>query len=99
MLGLPLTVLRVDLPAFFGAPEAELDRTIEAIERRTRLHGLAATVTQMQGNPIAQVNRVATPRDLLVVSRDHRRGDSFTNPDVGLRIAHSARCSTLVVTH
>jgi Trk K+ transport system NAD-binding subunit/nucleotide-binding universal stress UspA family protein len=98
MLGIPLSVLRVDLPRYFGPPDSRVDNLVETMERRTSLHGLSIEITRREGNPVAQALQLAAPSDLLVAARRVVRRDSFSAPDVALRIAQDAPCSTLVVT-
>lgn len=98
MLSLPLAVVRVALPAFFGAPDPDADRVAALIEARTRLYGLRAETVSLTGNPVKELIRAATKTDLLVVGRRRSMQDSFTSPDIALRVARSAACSVLVKT-
>lgn len=98
MLSLPLVVVRVALPAFFGAPDPDADRVAALIEARTRLYGLRAETMALTGNPVNELIRAAQKTDLLVVGRRRGTRDSFTSPDIALRVARSATCSVLVKT-
>lgn len=98
MLSLPLAVVRVALPAFFGAPDPDADRIADLIETRTRLYGLRAETTALMGNPVKELIRAAKANDLLVLGRRRTTRDSFTSPDIALRVARSAACSVLVKT-
>jgi nucleotide-binding universal stress UspA family protein len=98
MLGLPLVVVRVVLPAYFGAPDPEADRVATLIETRSRLYGLRAEIVALTGNPVNEMIRAARKTDLLVVGRRRGRRDSFTTPDIALRVARAAACSVLVKT-
>lgn len=98
MLSLPLAVVRVALPAFFGAPDPDADRVAALVETRTRLYGLRAETIALTGNPVRELIRAAKETDLLVVGRRRTTRDSFTSPDIALRVARSAACSVLVKT-
>jgi Trk K+ transport system NAD-binding subunit len=98
MLSLPLAVVRVALPAFFGAPDPDADHVAALIEARTRLYGLRAETVALTGNPVKELIRAAKKTDLLVVGRRRSRQDSFTSPDIALRVARAAACSVLVKT-
>lgn len=98
MLSLPLALIRVTLPAFFGAPDPDADRVAALIETRTRLYELRAETVALTGNPVDELIRAAKESDLLVVGRKRSTRDSFTSPDIALRVARSAACSVLVKT-
>jgi Trk K+ transport system NAD-binding subunit len=96
MLSLPLALVRVALPAFFGTPDPDADRVADLIEARTRLYGLRAETVALTGNPVEELIRAAKETDLLVVGRRRSMQDSFTSPDIALRVARAAACSVLV---
>lgn len=98
MLSLPLTIARVSLPEYFGTLDRQTDQIIAAIVRRTNLYGLRADTVELEGNPVRELLQMARPTDLLVVGRKRTTRDSFTSPDLALRIAASAACSVLVQT-
>jgi hypothetical protein len=98
MYRLPLCILRVELPRFFGAANAEIGPLIEAIERRARIYRLETETASLLGNPIALVLGRAKISDILIVDRQRSIRDSFTAPDIALRLARKARCSVLVHT-
>ncbi|MBK8256984.1 MAG: NAD-binding protein [Polyangiaceae bacterium] len=98
MLSLPLVVIRVALPAFFGTPDPETDRVATLIDTRSRLYGIRAETLALTGNPVDELIRAAKSSDLLVVGRRRSARDSFTSPDIALRVARAAACSVLVKT-
>lgn len=98
MLSIPLAVVRVALPAFFGEADPDADRVAALIEARTRLYGLRAETTTLTGNPVKELIQAAKKTDLLVVGRRRSTRDSFTSPDIALRVAAAAACSVLVKT-
>lgn len=98
MLSLPLVVIRVALPSFFGTPDPETDRVATLIDTRSRLYGIRAETVALTGNPVDELIRASKPSDLLVVGRRRSTRDSFTSPDIALRIARAAACSVLVKT-
>lgn len=98
MLAVPLTIVRVVLPPFLEAPDRHLDQVATEIERRARAYGIAFESVVLEGNPVRELVRMARPDDLLVLPRKRTLRDSFTSPDIALRVAAAARCSTLVQT-
>ena len=98
MLSLPLVVVRVILPPYVQAPDQQTDQVGDELQRRARLYGLQLEWLQIEGNPVRELVRLAQPDDLLILSRKPTRRDSFTSPDVAMRVAESARCSTLILT-
>jgi nucleotide-binding universal stress UspA family protein len=98
MLELPLGVVRVDLPRHFGPPDTEVEDLEASLMRRCELYRIPVDKLRLEGNPIAKVVEQARRGDLLVVGRRRSSRDSFSQPDVALRIARLAPCSTLVVT-
>ncbi|MEZ4310655.1 MAG: TrkA C-terminal domain-containing protein, partial [Polyangiaceae bacterium] len=98
MLSLPLTVIRVTLPAYLGVGDAEADKVAALIETRTRLYGLRAENVALEGNPVSELISAVKPADLLVIGRRRSTRDSFTSPDIALRLVRSAACSVLVKT-
>lgn len=97
MFALPLEIVRIDLPAYLGKQET-VDRMVVDVERRARLHQIVSTTTRLEGNPIERVVASALPDDLLVVTRRRGMRDSYTTPDIALRIARETPGSTLVST-
>ncbi len=98
MLSLPLVVVRVALPEFLGTQDQHADQVITGIERRTRLYGLSAEMVTIEGNPVHELLQLAKPTDLYVIGRRRTTRDSFTSPDIALRIAETSACSILVKT-
>lgn len=95
---IPLVVLRARLPSYLQAPETATEELIETIEERARLYGVVSEVQVLEGNPISVWVRANAPEDLSVVSRARAGRDSFSRPDLGLRLARRSRGSVLVVT-
>lgn len=98
MFALPLEILRIDLPSYLGKQDT-VDRMVIDVERRARLHQVVSTTTRLEGNPIERVVASALPDDLLVVTRRRGMRDSYTTPDIALRVARETPGSTLVATH
>lgn len=96
MLGVPLTIAAIELPRYLGG--VELDQPIAGVNKRAALHRLSPTTVRLSGNPVSEVKAIARPDDLLVVTRLRAQRDSFSSPDIALRIAHAAPCSTFVLT-
>lgn len=98
MLEVPLVVARVSLPEYLGTPDPHTDRVVAGIERRTRLYGLSAATLLLEGNPVTELLNLAKPSDLFVIGRKRTTRDSFTSPDIALRVAAAAVGSILVKT-
>lgn len=98
MFGVPLVMVRVSLPAYLGTTDPDADRVAALVEKRSRLFGLHAETVALTGNPVTELARVAAPTDLLVIGRRASTRDSFTSPDIALRVARGASCSVLVKT-
>ncbi|HMU39597.1 MAG TPA: TrkA C-terminal domain-containing protein [Pseudomonadota bacterium] len=98
LLSIPLVLLRVRSPKEIEAPDPEIEKIAMEIERRTRLYGLKAETQTLEGNPVRELLRITTETDLLLVGRKRTLRDSFTSPDVALRVAREAHCSILVQT-
>lgn len=98
MLDVPLVIETVELPAYLGIPGDTVEHAAAGVRKRAELHRLVATTVRLQGNPIAEVVAAAKPDDLLIATRKRGARDSFSSPDLALRIASEAPCSTLVVT-
>lgn len=98
MLGASFAVMIVEPPKFFGGAESPLAHTAAGVVKRAELHRVAVDVVQVRGNPIAEVVAKTRPDDLLVVARFAGARDSFSSPDVALRLARKATCATLVLT-
>lgn len=98
MFQVPFCMMRVQLPKYLGFGEPATDALIEATEHRATLHGMSAEVQKLEGNPLAEWLRATRPTDLFVLSRIAGQRDSFTSPDLALRLARSAPCSVLVCT-
>lgn len=98
MFQLPFCLMRVQLPRYLGFGEPATEQLVASIEHRARLHGVSTDLQKLEGNPIAEWARAASPTDLFVLSRLKGQRDSFTSPDLALRLARAARCSVLVFT-
>ena len=97
MLQLPFCLVRVALPSFLEAPDKQDERFVREIIRRSQLYGLRVEEVQLEGNPVRELHRMLRKDDLCVVARRQTMRDSFTSPDVALRML-SASCSCLVYT-
>ncbi|MEE2827734.1 MAG: hypothetical protein VX498_00980, partial [Myxococcota bacterium] len=69
---------------------------VRNIEDIARLYGLHFQVRVEEGNAIKTTARVAEEHQLVVVARRRGQSDSYFRPDVGLRIALSVPCSTVL---
>ena len=98
MLSIPLVIARVTLPLYFGTPDPHADQVIAGILRRTQLYGIRPDTIDLEGNPVRELLRLARPDDLFVVGRKRTTRNSFTSPDIALRVAESTVCSILVRT-
>ncbi|MBX3201513.1 MAG: NAD-binding protein [Labilithrix sp.] len=98
MFSIPFSVMRVKLPSYLESASPEVDKLVTTIEHRARLHGVSVERVELEGNPIAVWSRSSLPTDLCVVSRHETIRDSFSQPDLALRLARSAKGSVLVVT-
>ena len=97
MLELSLCTVRVLLPEFLEARDADTDAVASEIGRRSRLYGLRSEEITLEGNPVRELIRLAQPSDLLVLARRRTGRDSFASVDVALRLL-SAGGSCLVYT-
>lgn len=98
MFGVSLVVSRVKLPTYLQPEEEVTQKLLEAIARRARLHGIEPQFRAAEGNPIAEWVGESLPSDLTIVARRPTTRDSFSNPDLALRVARKSRGSVLVVT-
>lgn len=98
MLEVPLTVVRVVLPAYLEAPDRHAEQVAVELERRARVYGIQFEALRIEGNPVRELVRLARPDDLFVLARKRTLKDSFTSPDIALRVAAAACCSVLVQT-
>ncbi len=98
MFTIPFCVMRVKLPSYLEPPSAEVAKLVDTIEQRARLHGVTVQRLELEGNPIAVWSKAGTATDLCVVSRRQTTRDSFSKPDLALRLARTAKGSVLVVT-
>jgi len=98
MFSLPLKILRVEMPAYFGSQSEPLERILASLERRLRLYGVSFEVVTLTGNPVHRIVAYTQPTDLVVVGRRATDQDGFSSPDVAIRIAQRTRASVLVRT-
>lgn len=98
MLAVPITLIRVRLPDYFGGSAADADRLIASLERRLKLYGVPFETLTLTGNPVRQIAGATKPTDLIVVARGRSKRDGFSSPDVALRIARKASATVLVRT-
>ena len=98
MFDAPLRVQHARLPSYLQSADKETDKLVETIGRRARLHGLQPEIVVAEGNPIAQWHAAIRKSDLGVVGRRRGSRDSFSRPDLALRLAGRSVGSTLVLT-
>jgi Trk K+ transport system NAD-binding subunit len=98
MFAVPLVIARVKLPGYLEAPDAATDKLVETIVERAHLYDLDAHLEPSEGNPVAEWLRASKPRDLCVISRAPTTRDSFSKPDLALRVARKSKGAVLVVT-
>jgi nucleotide-binding universal stress UspA family protein len=94
----PLVVVLVSLPTFLEPPDGASEDPASAIVHRARLHGLEPGIRRVEGNPIREWASASKASDLAVVARRATTRDSFTRPDLALRLARRCGSSVLVVT-
>lgn len=97
-LRLPLAVVVVDLPSYFGSGEEPIEPAVARTLKRAELHRMSPSVVRKIGNPISELRALIAPDDLLVVARTRGQRDSFSSPDIALRLCRLGRCSTMVLT-
>jgi hypothetical protein len=98
MFSVPMSVIRVRLPAYFGGADDAVDRIVSSLERRLRMYGVPFELVTLTGNPVRCVAGFTTSTDLVVVGRQATGADGFSSPDVALRIARRSPGSVLVRT-
>ncbi len=98
MLSLPLHLLRVSLPEYMEAKDEATEQVATEITRRARLYGIGIETLHVEGNPVREIIAAAKSTDLLLIGRHPSSRDSFTSPDIALRVASAACCSTLIQT-
>ena len=99
LVGAELSVLTV-VPPSLSAGEETLQPLRELPERVAalgRLHNLEIEKIIVEGNPIAQIRKLAAFYDLLVVGYSRRGYNSVFTPDVSLHLMHSTPCSVMFV--
>ena len=98
MFAVPFCVMRVKLPSYLEPASAEVGKVVDTIEQRARLHAVNVQRLELEGNPIVVWTKATTATDLCVVSRRQTIRDSFSKPDLALRLARASKASVLVVT-
>ena len=95
-----ITALHVPQPRFLGGDtgDARTEAVVKNIEDIARLYGLHFEVQVQEGNSIRTTARVAEGHQLVVASRRRNQPDSYFEPDVGLRIALAAPCSSVLLS-
>ncbi len=98
--GARITALHASQPRFIGGSVgAERTRMVEDSARQiARLYKLEFDVVVEEDNPIRSAVRLAADHDLVVAARNLRQKDTYFRPDIGLRIALAAPCSTVLLT-
>lgn len=98
LLQIPLAVVRVVLPPFLEAPDSYTEKVAEELGRRAKVYGIEFSTQVIEGNPVRELVRLMQPTDLLVMARRRTLRNSFTAPDIALRVTAAARCSSLIHT-
>lgn len=98
LLEVPLAVVRVVLPPFLEAPDPYTEKVAEELGRRAKVYGIEFSTPVIEGNPVRELVRLAQPTDLLVMARRRSLRNSYTSPDIALRVTAAARCSSLIHT-
>ena len=100
LLGAAIHAVHVTPPRFIGgaASAAVSDRVAERVAQLGRLYEVPLEFTMVEGNPIREVLARCANSQLLVVARESGQTDSYVQPDVGLRMALGARCSSLLIS-
>jgi hypothetical protein len=93
-----ITALHVTAPRFIGGSRGQERR--DAVERQVaevaRLYNLDFEVRVEEGNSIRVAAAVSQEHQLVVAARRPGQPDSYFRPDIGLRIATAARCSSIL---
>lgn len=87
LLNLPLVVISVSMPLYLEDKDERIAKISAELDRRAQLHGLRTEHISLEGNPIVELHKWAQPDDLLVLPRRATSRDSYTTPDVPIRIA------------
>ncbi len=95
-----ITALHVPQPRFLGGDtgDARTVAVVKSIEDIARLYGLHFEVQVQEGNSIRTTAKVAEEHQLVVAARRRNQPDSYFAPDVGLRIALAAPCSSVLLS-
>jgi len=100
-LGVEVAAVVVTPPAFIVGQEAvdEQKEALKAVMEVGSLYHIKVEQIVREGNPAKEVQALAGPGDLVVVS--HRSGtrSSFFNPDTVLQIISRCRSSVLALSH
>ena len=99
-MGARITALHAAQPRFLGGSVGEEQtRAVEAnVGQVARLYKLQFDVVVAEGNPIHAAVRLAKDHQLVVAARNLKQPDTYFRPDIGLRIALAAPCSTVLLT-
>lgn len=98
MLSVPLVIQRAKLPTYLEEAADATEKQLEIILRRARLHSLQPEVQVLEGNPIAQWLAASQSTDLAIIARVRSSRDSFSRPDLALRVARKSKGSVMVST-
>ena len=93
-----VAVQHVSLPGYLQSRDEGTKKLVETLAQRARLHGLQPDVQHVEGNPIVEWLRVIGADDIAVIARRPTTRDSFSQPDLALRVTQKALGSVLVVT-
>ncbi len=93
-----ITAVHVTQPKFLGGSlgQERRDAVERQVEEVARLYNLNFEVRVAEGNSIRVATTMAKEHDLLVAARRPGQKDSYFSPDVGLRIASAAACSSIL---
>lgn len=93
-----ITALHVTQPKFLGGSlgQERRDAVERQVEEVARLYNLNFEVRVEVGNSIKIATALAKEHQLLVAARRPGQADSYFRPDVGLRIAAAASCSSIL---
>lgn len=99
-LGASVTLLHARAPQFVAGDVggARAERIRRQAEDIARLYKIDINLIELEGNPIRQARDVAADHQLVIVARRRGQLNSYLRPDVGLRIALSVPCSSMLLS-
>jgi len=93
-----ITALHVTQPKFLGGSlgQERRDAVVRQVEEIARLYSVNFGIRVEEGNSIRVATALSAEHQLVVATRRPGQTDSYFRPDVGLRIASLATCSSIL---